>query len=221
MYIVNDRDRILNVTITVLLFIVICSLITTNSPILMTFDVLIQDFVLGLSFNHPILNHILSFLGHPAITWLYIFIMWFLLWGFKHKLISFWLVCTYVTGEVLFLILRKLVSRALPTGHSKTLTISSFPNHHVFSLTLVFMLIYICAVPFVKHRWRSWLIIIALWLIIFLLAIARIQLRDSYPFDAIGSILLAYSWVEIWELIYLNFFGKLTTTRLFRHSDYN
>lgn len=221
MYIVNDRDRILNITITVLLFIVIFSLITTNSPILMTFDVLIQDFVLGLSFNHPILNHLLSFFGHPVVTGLYIFSMWFLLWGFKHKLIAFWLVCTYITGETVFLAVHKLAARGLPTGHPKALTGSSFPSHQVFSLTLVGMLFYICVVPFIKQRWRGWLTTITLWLIIFLLAIARVQLRDSYPFDTIASILLAYSWVEIWELVYLKFFRNLTTTRVFRHSDYN
>lgn len=221
MYIVNDRDRILNVTITILLFIIIFSLITTNSPILMTFDVLIQDFILGLSFNHPGLNQLLSFVGQPLFVGLYVFLMWFLLWGFKHKLIAFWLVCTYVTGEVLFLIIRKISDRPLPTGHPKTLTGGSFPSHHIFSLTLVCMLIYICAVPLIQRRWRRWLITLALWLVLILLALARVQLHSSYPFDTIAGILLAYSWVELWEMVYLSFFGHFTTARLFAHSDYN
>ncbi|BAP86489.1 phosphatase [Paucilactobacillus hokkaidonensis JCM 18461] len=221
MYIVKDRDRILNIAITALLFLIIFSLALTNSPIMMTFDTLIQDFVLGLSFNHPFLNHLLSFLGHPVMTGLYLIILWFLLWGFKHKLISFWAICTYISGEILFLIIRKIVARELPSGHPQNISAGSFPSHHVFSLILIFMLIYICAMPFLKKRWHVWLALVCMWLIIFILAIARIQLHANYPFDTIAGILLAYSWVEIWEIVYLSFFGNLTRIQVFRHSDFN
>lgn len=221
MYIVNDRDRILNIATTALLFIVIFSLIVTNSPIMMTFDALISDFILGLSFNHPILNQLLSFLGNPAMTGFYTFILWFLLWGFKHKLIAFWAICTYITGEILFLIIKKIVSRELPKSHPENLSTGSFPSHYVFSMTLVFMFIYVCALPFIKKRWHAWIITTVMWLVIFLLAIARIQMHANYSFDTVAGVLLAYSWVEIWELIYLKFFHNLTNTRIFRHSDFN
>lgn len=221
MYITNDHDRGLNSLMTALLFIFLLSLIVINSPILMTFDILLQDFILGLSFNHSVFNHLLSWLSNPVMVGIYILLIWFLLWGFKHKLIAFWLVCTSLTGEIIFLLIRRVTARPLPTGHEQGLTAGSFPNQHVFSITMVAMLLYICVVPFIRTRWRVWLTTIGLWLVTCLVIIGQIQLQNSYPFDAIASVLLAYSWVEIWEIIYLKAFKRLTQTRIFNHSDFN
>ncbi|WP_461239856.1 phosphatase PAP2 family protein [Paucilactobacillus sp. N302-9] len=220
MYIVPSRDRLLNIITAVLILIIMMSLILTNSPIFSLFDSLLQDFVTGLSFNHPLLNTLVSFLVNPVLVGFYILVLWFLLWGFKHKIIAFWCLCTYFSGEIVGLIMRKIVNRAQPLSHTGAAH-ASFPSHHVFALSLLVILIYVAAMPYVENRLKRWVIVGLMWLLVIFVTIAQIQLKRAYPLDAVGSILLAYMWVECFEWIYLTFFNKLQNTRVFSHSDFN
>lgn len=220
MYIGENRDRVLNLITAFLIFAVLASLTMTKSPLFTLGDSLLQGFFTGMHFNHPIFNQIVSFFSNPILGFFYVFIMWFILWGFKHKLIAFWIVCTYVTGETLFMFVRKIVAREQPLNHTNA-THGSFPSHHVFTITLVFMFIFVAVVPFIESRIRVTATVIGMWLFTILVVIARIQLNAIFPFDAVGAILLAYTWVEIWEIVYLRIFVNLQNGRAFSHSDYN
>lgn len=220
MYIAEDNERIMNVGIGGLLFLVIAVLIKFKATLLSVFDTILQDLFTNLDFKPVILNHVMSVLFNPVVCVLYAIVLWFLLWGFKHKMIATWIVCVYISGEIFFLIVRTIIGREQPSGHPNTVH-GSFPNHHVYLASMLAMLIFISVVPFIESRWKKILVTVMMWILVILVMLARIQLKAAYPFDTLGALLLSYFWVELWEMIYLSQFENLCTQRIFRNSDYN
>lgn len=219
MYVSFNRDRWLNITIAGLLFLIVIALIKYNSYLLALIDTSIQS---KLTTSHAgVFSHVFSALSNPVVCGIYAVIIWFLLWGFKHKLIATWALATYFVGQLVFMIIAKWVSRTRPAGHSSKLVSSGFPSHHLFAIMLICFIIWVAVFPWITKNWQKWLIMFLMILICLIVMVARIKMFENYPFDMVGSILLCYIWGQFSEWSYLKWFGTLGRSRIFRNSDYN
>lgn len=219
MYITVKKDQAMNITIAILLLLIFIALIKYNSLFLAFLDTEIQKHFI----NHSVtvVNRGISVLSSPLMGGIYVILLWVIAWGFKHKLIATWAVLTYLIGQLIFIAIQSWANRPRPAGHPTGTNSASFPSHHLFSILLVCYLVWVVAFPWVAENWHRWLIAIALVLLCILVIIARLRMKSNYPFDMVGSFLLAYAWSQLAEIIYLRLFKRLRSLRLFRHSDFN
>lgn len=114
MYVIDKNDRYLNIIIGALIFALIASLVKTRLYLVALWETGLQEF---LATPPNFLERLLAFLSAPGFCVLYVFFIWFFLWGFKHKLIAFWSLITFFSGEIIFILIRLITYRPLPTGH--------------------------------------------------------------------------------------------------------
>lgn len=209
----------MNLLISALSFLIIVSLIKVNSFVLALWDTGVQGYFL----EEPpkLISHLVVNLSKPSLCYLYIAILWFLLWGFKHKILAFWVVCTYVFGDVFFLVVRQLVNRPRPIGHPKGLTNIGFPSHHMFAIIMVMYLVFIGLSPLIENDIKKWFLVTAMILMTVLVFIACVRLKINFPIDMIGSVILAYIWSQIAEFAFLHWFADLRQFEVFKNSDFN
>lgn len=218
MYVIDKNDRYLNIIIGALIFALIASLVKTRLYLVALWETGLQEF---LATPPNFLERLLAFLSAPGFCVLYVFFIWFFLWGFKHKLIAFWSLIIFFSGEIIFILIRLITYRPLPTGHPKNLSISSFPNHHLFSLGIIFYIVYIAVIPLIRSIWQKYLLIFCMLAIAAILLVAEIKLKIAYPLDLFASVSLVYLWMQIAQLIYTKWFGNLWDIQIFKNSDYN
>lgn len=219
MYVMTNRDRWLNVTIAVLLLLIIIALLKYDNYTFALWDTRLQTAIVGHGASW--LNHLISALTGAIVCGIYAVLLWFFLWGFKHKLIATWLLSTYLLGQVWFVLIRRWVARPRPAAHPHALTTTSFPSHHVFAVVLLSTLVWVAVLPWITHNWHRWLLAIALIVVSLLTIISRIKLNAAFPMDAVGSLLLVYIWLQVAKALYLSVFARLQGRSIFRHSDFN
>lgn len=220
MYIEHNKERKLNFLLALLSFIIITSLIKFNSLTIVILNSLLP--IKLISFRYfLILNQLFSVLSNPALCTLYVLIMWFFLWGFKHKLIGTWLLLTYFSGKIVFSIIHLIVHQTLFINSLPTNLGVTFPSKPAFLVILIDYCIYSSILPLQKNKKYYLLIKIFIWLLTALILLSHMQLHQSSPTDIVSSFLLAYAWIQLCKDQYLIHFASLNKYKFFRNSDYN
>lgn len=204
MYMEREPERLRRFLVSGVIFLVIAALVFSNSVVLQLFDSLLQAFFTGTTTDfRKMLMKIVSFLGSPKMSIVYVIIIAFFLWGFKLKIPAIWAIATLISGDVVATIVKDVVKRARPSQHMAADNGYSFPSGHVFGFFLVASILFIIVIPNLKRAWVRlfWQIVLVLFILV--LAISRVYLYAHYPSDVIGSMLLAYTWLQVCEWLYV------------------
>ncbi|WP_010621604.1 phosphatase PAP2 family protein [Paucilactobacillus suebicus] len=204
MYMEREPERLRRFLVSGVIFLVIAALVFSNSVVLQLFDSLLQAFFTGTTTDfRTMLMKIVSFLGSPKMSIVYVIIIAFFLWGFKLKIPAIWAIATLISGDVVATIVKDVVKRARPSQHMAADNGYSFPSGHVFGFFLVASILFIIVIPNLKRAWVRlfWQIVLVLFILV--LAISRVYLYAHYPSDVIGSMLLAYTWLQVCEWLYV------------------
>ena len=224
MIIEKDSGRWKHLVVSGVLFIVVAAMIYKNSMLSGTIDTVLQALFAS---SHPnvhtggrTLMIIISFLGSPKMDILWTLIIAFFLWGFKYKIPALWAICTVLGGDVIGFVVKHIIKRARPAQHMAKDNGYSFPSGHVLGLFLVAAVLFLVVIPL--FRSAALRVICQLLLIVFiaLLAVSRVYLLAHYPFDTIGAMLLAYTWVQIAEYLYVAIAPRISGWRIVHHSYY-
>lgn len=224
MIIEKDSGRWKRLVVSGVLFIVVAAMIYKNSMLSGTIDTVLQALFAS---SHPnvhtggrTLMIIISFLGSPKMDILWTLIIAFFLWGFKYKIPALWAICTVLGGDVLGFVVKHIIKRARPAQYMAKDNGYSFPSGHVLGFFLVAAVLFLVVIPL--FRSAALRVICQLLLIVFiaLLAVSRVYLLAHYPFDTIGAMLLAYTWVQIAEYLYVAIAPRISGWRIVHHSYY-
>lgn len=224
MLIQPENDRWKRFAISGILFVLIAAMVKEQSMILQLVDSVFQSLFTnpnGGSHVVRFLMTVISFLGSPKMDLLWTFIIAFLLWGFKLKIPALWAIGTVVGGDIVGWIVKHIVKRARPVQHMAKDDGYSFPSGHVLGFFLVVGVLLLIVVPLIQKQSTRVICQILLVLAVLLLAISRVYLWAHYPVDTIGAMLLAYTWLQVAEWLYVAFAPRLKQNfRLVHNSLY-
>lgn len=213
----NNHRKWLSLIYVVIFFLLEIMIVSNNSFIL-GFDHSIQN-ILG-SMVSPANTKIFStitFLGSPMMDVIYLLLIMFILFKKGKKDSSLWIGFILISGNIIAFLVKMTVRRQRPLGKIIPASGYSFPSGHVFGTTLVILTLIFLVLPTIKkvstRKTITGLLII--WLVI--VAISRVYLRGHFPSDVIGSALLAGTWWECCELLYLRYYDSIA--HLIDHKD--
>lgn len=200
----RDSERLKRFLISGIIFVVIAAMVFSNSVVFQLFDSMLQAFFTGTTTDfRTMLMKIVSFIGEPKMSIVYVVIIAFFLWGFKYKIPALWALGTLGGGDIVAYAVKEVVKRARPAQHMAADDGFSFPSGHVFGIFLIAAILFLVVIPNLKRNWVRLLCQIILVLFIIILAISRVYLYAHYPSDVIGAMLLAYTWLQITEWLYV------------------
>ncbi|KIS02799.1 phosphatase PAP2 family protein [Paucilactobacillus wasatchensis] len=207
MYMEQDSSRLRRFLISGIIFVLIAAMIMANSVAFQLFDSMLQGFFVTdsqTSFKTLVMT-IVSALGSPKMAVVYVVIIAFLLWGFKYKIPAIWAIATLGSGDVVAFLVKNVVKRARPAQHLAGDDGFSFPSGHVFGMFIIAAILFLVVIPNIQRG--LWRLLCQILIVIFLilLAISRVYLYAHYPSDVIGAMLLAYTWVQVAEWLYVWF----------------
>lgn len=204
MYMERDSERLKRFLICGIIFVIIAAMVYSNSVVFQLFDSMLQAFFTGTTTDfRTMLMKLVSFIGSPKMSIIYVVIIAFFLWGFKYKIPALWALGTITGGDVVAYVVKDIVKRARPAQHMATDDGYSFPSGHVFGFFLVAAILFMVVIPNLKKSWLRLLCQILLVLFIIILAISRVYLYAHYPSDVIGAMLLAYTWLQVAQWLYV------------------
>ncbi|WP_027698717.1 hypothetical protein [Weissella oryzae] len=143
-----------------------------------------------------------------------IFLLIFLLWGFKYKIPAAWLLLTNLSGWLLISMLTLLLKHHIAGGET------AFPNVAIFFTTLLITYLYNIVLPeLTKVRYQILLQIFCI--LTFLTTIVyEIGHRIAVPTDLLAGWLLALIWLSLAELMYVKYAKPMRRRVIFRNSWY-
>ncbi|MFD1419256.1 phosphatase PAP2 family protein [Companilactobacillus keshanensis] len=149
---------------------------------------------------------VITFLGSPPIIILLTVFIVFWLFSIGKKVESIWTFCTLMAGDAIAFLIKITVKRPRPTDKVIPDSGYSFPSGHVFGTTLLVLFIIYLVLPYFKNQEVQFLLcaIAISWLAV--LIFSRLYLRGHFTSDTIGSVLLAASWWEFSQLLYLKYY---------------
>ncbi|GAA3604689.1 phosphatase PAP2 family protein [Secundilactobacillus similis] len=219
MIIEQERDRPFRLLVSGGLFAVLAAFVMAHSGLLDFLDgVMIQLVQKHSSGTKDAIYGAITTIASPKMDLIVVFIIAFLLWGFKYKIPALWALGTIIGGDAVAFIAKEIVRRARPLGHLAADNGFSFPSGHVFGTTIIVAILWIVVVPMLRNYWQ-WVVVrtlLFLWLI--LVAWSRVYLGAHYPTDTIGAMLLGHAWLQICEWLYLWITPKLRNVKLVRNS---
>nr|WP_243686296.1 phosphatase PAP2 family protein [Lentilactobacillus rapi] len=111
-----------------------------------------------------------------------------------------------------------MIRRHRPPLHLGVDSGYSFPSGHVLGVFLVISIIWIVVVPVIDHASVRFIIraLMIVWLI--LVMFSRIYLNAHYPTDTLGAALVAYCWLLVSEMLYINYAPKVARYRFVIHT---
>lgn len=136
----------------------------------------------------------LTTLGSPAITGGFAVLLALFLWRIHQRGWSLTVLTAIIGGDALLLVVKQLVSRIRPTQQVVADSGFSFPSGHVFSTMLVACIVVTLLFHFLKGNWLFWTILAIIAIGVLGVVLARLGLRDHFPSDTLGSLLLASGW---------------------------
>ena len=222
MLIERDSNRWKRLTVSGVLFIVIAAMVYKNSMLIGTLDSVLQALVGSAhgTGGAKSLMTLVSFLGSPKMDIVWTLIIAFFMWGFRFKIPALWGICTLIGGDVLGFIVKHIVKRVRPAQHMASDDGYSFPSGHVLGFFIVAAIIFLVVLPVIQSAAIRVICQILLIIFVALLAISRVYLSAHFPFDTIGAMLLAYSWVQITEYLYVVVAPRIADWRPVHNSYY-
>jgi len=195
----------------VILFFILEIMIVTNTTVSTVFDHSIQSIFSSMvsPFNTKIF-HLVTFLGSPIMDVIYLLLIMFFLYKKGHKESSLWLGFVLVSGNIISFLVKLTVHRQRPLDKIIPASGYSFPSGHVFGSTLVILALIMFVLPYIKSVSTKNILtgLLIIWVII--VAMSRVYLRGHFPTDVIGSILLASTWWECSELLWIRYSDSVT-----------
>lgn len=205
----NNQRKWLAMIYLVIFFILELMVITNNSFIT-NFDSSIQTILQGMvSSGFTSIFKTVTFLGSPLMDLIYLLLIAFLFLKNNYKQTALWIIYLLISGNIISFLIKITVHRQRPLNAILPASGYSFPSGHVFGTTLLILTIIFLVLPHLHNKnWRIGISVIAiLWLI--LVAFSRVYLRGHFPSDVLGSALLAGTWWEFSELLYLRYHATI------------
>lgn len=175
-----------------ILFLMLGSIVVLHGKIINEFDHAIFNFLnpTKMPFLTMFMNGI-SDLGSPAFNTVLAMIIVVVLCLLRHFRLGIFIFMTFFGGSALALVFKVLVQRPRPSGNLVIDSGYSFPSGHVFTTSMIAfelaLIIYKKSQSLLVHDVTY--VLAGLWVIT--VAISRVFLRDHYPSDVLGSMLLA------------------------------
>lgn len=175
-----------------ILFLMLGSMVVLHGKIINEFDHAIFNFLnpAEMPFLTMFMNGI-SDLGSPAFNTVLAMLIVVVLSLFRHFRLGIFIFMTFFGGSALALLFKVLVQRPRPSGKLVIDSGYSFPSGHVFTTSMIAfvlaLIIYKKSQSVLVHDVTY--VLAGLW--VMTVAISRVFLRDHYPSDVLGSMLLA------------------------------
>lgn len=223
MLIEEDSARRRRGLIAGVLFLVIMILIKLQNASLNVVDAVLQALFTNHHLEQSGAFHFfmtaLSAVSSPKLDIIWILIIAFLLWGFRFRIPALWSLCTLAGADILGTIVKHIVKRARPAQHLAGDNGYSFPSGHVLSAFIVAAVLFLIVIPLVQNSLARFLLQLLLILWMLFLAVSRVYLYAHWPLDTIGAMLLAYTWLQIAEWLYVKWApGLQRSFRLFENT---
>lgn len=175
-----------------ILFLMLGSMVVLHGKIINAFDHAIFNFLnpAEMPFLTMFMNGI-SDLGSPAFNTVLAMLIVVVLSLFRHFRLGIFIFMTFFGGSALALLFKVLVQRPRPSGKLVIDSGYSFPSGHVFTTSMIAfvlaLIIYKKSQSVLVHDVTY--VLAGVW--VMTVAISRVFLRDHYPSDVLGSMLLA------------------------------
>lgn len=224
MLIVPDKQRWRRFTISTVVFLVILFMIKFNATIGTTLDAIFQSLFTSQRLENMGWFHALmvlvSFLGSPKMDLIWVAIIAIVLWLRNFRIPAVWAICTIIGGDILGALVKAFVKRARPAQHLASDDGYSFPSGHTLGFFLVVGILFLVVIPIMQNAAKRAICQLLLIFAIFFLAVSRVYLYAHWPADTIGAMLLAYSWLQVAEWLYVAWAPRLSQMPIFSHSIY-
>ncbi|UQS85650.1 phosphatase PAP2 family protein [Apilactobacillus apisilvae] len=210
MIIDKDHKRGFKITLGLILSLFMTISVIMNSGYLKFIDsVIISSVQKSQGGFEDRLMHLCTTLASPKMDIIWILIIAFFLWGFRHKIVAIWSLFTIIGGDVIAFIVKNIVRRPRPSLHSAADTGFSFPSGHVFGIFIVISIIWIVLLPLIQGKKKQLLIQIVTFIFLILVMMSRIYLNAHFPTDTLGAAFIAYTWVQISQIFYVKYAPSL------------
>ncbi|HIW71535.1 MAG TPA: phosphatase PAP2 family protein [Candidatus Levilactobacillus faecigallinarum] len=200
----RDRDRPWKFGLTTILFLILAGYVKAQNAYVAFLDSSIVDIIQKDQSGWKMLMYRgITTLVEPKLLIVWTFILAFMLWGFKFKIPALWCLLTLIGGDAIAFVVKNVMQRARPSAHLAIDDGFSFPSGHTFGTFLLIGMIWLILIPMISTSWKAWLvrIILIIWMV--LVMISRVYVNAHYPTDVIGSVLLAYLWLQVAEGLYI------------------
>ncbi|AQW21582.1 phosphatase [Lentilactobacillus curieae] len=211
MFIEPDRNRFAKLIVSFLLTTFLAVSVSFNFDYLQFLDSLITSAIQGKAVSQfaEKFYTMISFLASPKLDIFWILVIAFFLWGFKYKIPALFAIFTLGVGDIIGFIIKNVVKRDRPPLHMAADDGYSFPSGHVLGIFIVLAIIWIFVVPIISRASVRviirCLIVIALILVMF----SRVYLNAHFPTDTIGAGFVAYTWLQLAEILYAGYAPRL------------
>ncbi|WP_377729500.1 phosphatase PAP2 family protein [Companilactobacillus baiquanensis] len=114
-----------------------------------------------------------------------------------------------MAGDAIAFLIKITVKRPRPTDKLIPDAGYSFPSGHVFGTTILILLVIYLVIPYFKNQETQFLLcaLAISWLAV--LIFSRLYLRGHFASDTLGSVLLAASWWEVSQMLYLKYYDTV------------
>ena len=200
MIIKPSKSRLIILIISILAFLILTISTFLGASLLTLIDSAEQNFLDSMApASLSALTKPFVLFSHGLLFALVIFVLAFLLWGFKFKIPAAWIVLTTISGSLLINIFSLIFPHRL-AGQA-----TQFPAHTIFFVTLLYFFLSKIVVPELKSFPRQiagQIIILTGWILTFIGTI----LSTNYTFsDAVAGCLLAIAWLQLAAQFYGNY----------------
>lgn len=207
----ENKNRSILAIIYLVLFLSMEILVTTKNSFLMNFDTQVQNIITPMvnSMRTSIMV-VVSFIGSPVVSLLLAMFIAILFYSKKRKVDGIWTALTFLSGDALAFVVKEVVHRARPNDKVVPDSGYSFPSGHIFGLTLLVLIVIYLVLPYVQNQEARFVlgILTIIWLLV--VSFARLYLRGHFASDIIGSMLLAGTWWQCCEMLYVRYYQKVT-----------
>ncbi|WP_268912609.1 phosphatase PAP2 family protein [Lentilactobacillus sp. SPB1-3] len=211
MFIEPDHNRWAKLIVSFLLTAFITVSVSMNFDYLQFIDSMITTAIQGKAVSQPLEGFytLISFIASPKLDIFWILVIAFFLWGFKYKIPALFSIITLLGADVIGFLIKNVVKRDRPPLHMASDDGYSFPSGHVLGAFIVIAIIWIFVVPIIGNATLRivvrTLLIIGLALVMF----SRVYLNAHYPTDTIGAAFVAYTWLQLAEILYAMYAPRL------------